>query len=91
MIRREESYKCVDYIDRQTQRHSQAARNRSPVRHINFQLPNKHDRGSVHHSTVRIKKIQQDATVYQIFIPYLYKAQHVSGYTPHIIRSLKLR
>jgi len=38
-----------------------------------------------------IKKIQQDATVYQNFIiPYLYEAQHVSGDTPHIIRSLKL-
>jgi hypothetical protein len=38
-----------------------------------------------------IKKIQQDATMYQNFIiPYLYKAQHVSGDTPPIIRSLKL-
>jgi len=36
------------------------------------------------------KKIQQDATVYQNFISYLYKAQHVSGDTPPIIRSLKL-
>jgi hypothetical protein len=37
------------------------------------------------------KKIQQDATTYQNFIiPYLYKAQHVSGYTLPIIRSLKL-
>jgi len=36
-------------------------------------------------------KIQNDATVYQNFIiPYLYKAQHVSGDTPPIIRSLKL-
>jgi hypothetical protein len=38
-----------------------------------------------------IIKIQQDATVYQDFIiPYLYEAQHVSGDTPPIIRSLKL-
>jgi len=37
------------------------------------------------------KKIQQDATMYQhFFISYLYKAQHVSGDTPPIIRSLKL-
>jgi hypothetical protein len=36
------------------------------------------------------KKIQQDATVYQDFISYLYEAQHVSGDTPPIIRSLKL-
>ena len=37
------------------------------------------------------RKIQQDATIYQnIIIPYLYEAQHVSGKTPSIIRSLKL-
>jgi len=37
------------------------------------------------------RKIQQDATVYQNFIiPYLNEAQHVSGDTPPIIRSLKL-
>jgi hypothetical protein len=37
------------------------------------------------------KKIQQDATMYQnVIIPYLYEAQHVSGDTPPIIRSLKL-
>jgi len=36
------------------------------------------------------KKIQQDATVYQNFISYLYEARHVSGDTPPIIRSLKL-
>jgi len=29
-------------------------------------------------------------TVYQSFISYLYEAQHVSGDTPPIIRSLKL-
>jgi hypothetical protein len=47
-------------------------------------------RGSVHHSTIHIK-IQQNATVYQNFIiPYLCEAQHVSGKTPPIIRSLKL-
>jgi hypothetical protein len=27
--------------------------------------------------------------MYQNFIPYLYKAQHVSDHTPPIIRSLK--
>ena len=38
-----------------------------------------------------VKKIQQDATMYKNFIiPYLYEAQHVSGGTPPIIRSLKL-
>jgi len=37
-----------------------------------------------------IKKIQQDAKIYQNFIiPYLYEAQHVSGDTPPIIMSLK--
>ena len=36
------------------------------------------------------RKIQQDATMYQNFIPYLYEAQHVSGDTPPIIRSLKI-
>jgi hypothetical protein len=37
------------------------------------------------------KKIQQDTTVYQNFIiPYLNEAQHVSGDTPPIIRSLEL-
>jgi len=37
-----------------------------------------------------MKKIQQDATMYQNFIiPHLYEAQHVSGDTPPIIRSLK--
>jgi len=39
-----------------------------------------------------IKKIQQDATMYPNFIiPHLYEAQHVSGDTPPIIRSLKLQ
>jgi len=38
-----------------------------------------------------IKKIRQDATMYQNFIiPYLYEAQHVLGDIPPIIRSLKL-
>jgi len=36
------------------------------------------------------KEIQQDTTVYQNFISYLYESQHVSGDTPPIIRSLKL-
>jgi hypothetical protein len=40
---------------------------------------------------VHKEKIQQDATRYQNFIiPYLYEAQHVSGDTPPIIRTLKL-
>jgi len=38
-----------------------------------------------------IQKIQQDPTMYQNFIiSYLYEAQHVSGDTPPIVRSLKL-
>jgi hypothetical protein len=38
-----------------------------------------------------LKKVQQDATMYQnVIIPYLYEAQDVSSYTPPIIRSLKL-
>jgi hypothetical protein len=38
-----------------------------------------------------IKKTQQNATMYQNFIIlYLYEAQHVSGKTPPIIRSLNL-
>jgi hypothetical protein len=37
------------------------------------------------------KKNQQDAAVYQNFIPYFNKAQHVSGDTPSIIRRLKLQ
>ena len=38
-----------------------------------------------------INKIQQDATIYPNFIiTHLYEAQHVSGDTPPIIRSLKL-
>jgi len=38
-----------------------------------------------------LKKMQQDATMCKNFIiPYLYKAQHVLGATPPIIRSLKL-
>jgi hypothetical protein len=38
-----------------------------------------------------VQKVQQDATVYQSFIiPYFSEAQHVSGNTLPIIRSLKL-
>jgi len=45
----------------------------------------------MHRSTIYKKKIQQDAIMYQNFIiPYLYEAQHVSGDTPPVIRSLKL-
>jgi hypothetical protein len=45
----------------------------------------------MHHSTIHKEKIQQDATIYKNFIiAYLYEAQHVSGDTSPIIRSLKL-
>jgi hypothetical protein len=38
-----------------------------------------------------VKKNPQDATMYQNFIIlYLHKAQHVSGDTPPIIRTLKV-
>ena len=48
-------------------------------------------RGSVHHSTIHKETIQQDATMYQNFlIPYLYEAQHASGDTPPILKSLKV-
>ena len=41
--------------------------------------------------TLHKEKSKQDATMYQNFIiPYFYEAQHVSGDTPPIIRSLKL-
>jgi hypothetical protein len=44
----------------------------------------------VHHSTIHEEKIQQNVTMYQSFIPYLFEDQYVSGETPPIIRSLKL-
>jgi len=45
----------------------------------------------VHHSTIHKEKIQQDSTMYPHFIiSFLYEAQHVSGDTLPIIRSLKL-
>ena len=48
-------------------------------------------RGYIHHSTIRKEKFNKNATMYQNFIiPYLYEAQHVSGDTQPIIRSLKL-
>jgi len=48
-------------------------------------------RGSVHHSTIRKEKANKMQQCINIFIiPYLYEAQHVSGDTPPIIRSLKL-
>jgi hypothetical protein len=44
----------------------------------------------VHHSTIR-KEISNKMQQYPNFIiPHLYEAQHVSGDTPSIIRSLKL-
>jgi len=50
------------------------------------QVAQLHDR----YMMMMTKKIQQDATVHQNFIPYLNEAQHVSDDTPPIIRSLKL-
>jgi len=48
-------------------------------------------RGSVHHSTIHREKPNKMQECIKIFIiPYLYEAQHVSGETPPIIRSLKL-
>jgi len=48
-------------------------------------------RGSMHHSTVHKKKSNTMQQCIKIFIvPYLYEAQHVSGDTQPIIRSLKL-
>jgi len=44
----------------------------------------------VYDKKIHKKKIQQDATVYQNFILFLYEVQHVSDATPPIIRSLKL-
>jgi hypothetical protein len=47
-------------------------------------------RGSVHHSTIHTKNPTRCNSVSKFIIPYLCEAQHVSGYTPPIIRSLKL-
>jgi hypothetical protein len=45
----------------------------------------------VHHGTIRKEKSNKMQQCINIFIiPYLYEAQHVSGDTPPIIRSLKL-
>jgi len=45
----------------------------------------------VHHSKIRKEKSNKMQQSKKIFIiPYLYKAQHVSGDTPPVIRSLKL-
>ena len=46
----------------------------------------------MHHSTIRKEKSNkmQQCTKIFLIIPYLYEAQHVSGGTPPIIRSLKL-
>ena len=47
--------------------------------------------GSVYHSTIHKEKSNKMQQCIKIFIiPYLYEAQHVSGDTPPIIRSLKL-
>ena len=45
----------------------------------------------MHHGTIHKEKSNKMQQCIKIFIiPYLYEAQHVSGYTPPIIRSLKL-
>jgi len=46
-------------------------------------------RGSVHHSIIHKENPTRCSSVSK-FISYLYKAQHVSGDTPPIVRSLKL-
>ena len=46
-------------------------------------------RGGINTLLIHIEN-PKDATVYQNFISYLYEAQHVSGDTLPIIRSLKL-
>ena len=47
--------------------------------------------GSVHHSTIHKEKSNKMHQCIKIFIiPYLYEAQHVSGDTPPIIRSLNM-
>ena len=48
-------------------------------------------RGSAHHGTIHKEKSNKMQQCVNFFIiPYLYEAQHVSGETPPIIRSLKL-
>jgi hypothetical protein len=47
-------------------------------------------RGSVRHSKIRTKNPTRCNSVSKFIIPYLYEAQHISGETPPIIRSLKL-
>jgi len=45
----------------------------------------------MYHSTIRKEKSNKMQQCIKVFIiPYLYEAQHVSGNTPPIIRSLKL-
>ena len=46
--------------------------------------------GLVHHSTIhKVKSNKMQHYQNFVIIPYLYEAQHVSGDTPPIIRSLK--
>jgi hypothetical protein len=47
-------------------------------------------RGSVHHSIIHKENPTRCNSVPKFFISYLYEAQHVSGDTLPIIRSLKL-
>jgi len=45
----------------------------------------------MHHSKIHKKKSNKMRQCIKLFIiPYLYEAQHVSGDTPPIVRSLKL-
>jgi len=47
-------------------------------------------RGSVHHSIIHKENPKRCNSSSKCIIPYLYEAQHVSGDTPPIIRSIKL-
>ena len=47
-------------------------------------------RGSVHHSIIHKENPTRFNSVSFFLISYLYEAQHVSGDTPPIMRSLKL-
>jgi uncharacterized Fe-S cluster-containing radical SAM superfamily enzyme len=59
-------------------------------RRLEKMLSKKFDvRGSVHHSIIHIENPTRCNDVSK-FVSYLYEAQHVSGDTPPIIRSLKL-
>ena len=48
-------------------------------------------RGLVHHSTIHKENPTRCNNISKFITPYLHEARHVSGDTPPIIRSLKLR